>query len=88
MPLLEKAYAKFHMNYDRIGGGSSYDAMRTLTGLPVHRYGISPKHRDWYLKLHKYYASKKFPMTTSCCEESGYGLMMGHAYGLLDVQSV
>ena len=37
-PLYEKAYAKFNQNYDRITGGSGYEGLKALTGMPVQRY--------------------------------------------------
>jgi hypothetical protein len=45
MPLLEKAYAKLHLNYDRIVGGSGAEGLRTLTGMPV--VDINHYH-GWY----------------------------------------
>jgi len=34
MPLLEKAYAKLDLNYDRIAWGNGIEGLRTLTGMP------------------------------------------------------
>lgn len=39
MPLMEKAYAKIHMNYDRIVAGSGIEGLRALTGMPVRNFG-------------------------------------------------
>ena len=33
--IVEKAYAKMHQNYVRLSGGLSFEALRTLTGMPV-----------------------------------------------------
>ena len=35
MPLLEKAYAKFNQNYDRIAWGWGSEGLRTLSGMPT-----------------------------------------------------
>ena len=40
--LLEKAFAKYHGNYEHTNGGSSGTAVRTLSGAPKFMYG----HRD------------------------------------------
>ena len=35
MPLMEKAYAKIHVNYENLIAGSPLEAMRILTGMPT-----------------------------------------------------
>lgn len=37
-PLLEKAYAKVHSNYEMISSGSQAEAARFLTGAPVREF--------------------------------------------------
>jgi len=46
MPLLEKAYAKFNGNYDRLAWGSGFESLRQLSNKPV------------FLFQHKNYAGK------------------------------
>lgn len=39
--------------------------------------------------MHKYFASKNFPMTSGCCHNGGvHGLISGHAYSLLDIKEL
>ena len=41
-PLLEKAYAKLHINYqNQLSGGYNSEALYTLTGMPFVRYSIA-----------------------------------------------
>lgn len=34
-PLLEKAYAKFNQNYDRIESGAGFEALKAMSGMPT-----------------------------------------------------
>jgi len=34
MPIMEKAFAKMNLNYDRIQGGLGFEGLRHLTGMP------------------------------------------------------
>lgn len=89
MPLLEKAFAKLDQNYDSIIGGNGMEGLRTLTGMPVTDI---PNKKDDITRLypiHKYWASRNFPMTTGCCYNGGTdGLISGHAYSLLDIKEL
>ena len=35
LPILEKAYAKFNVNYSNLNGGQPKQALRELTGMPT-----------------------------------------------------
>jgi hypothetical protein len=41
--MLEKAYAKLHVNYANLNYGAAADGLRTLTGMPVSGFGSSKK---------------------------------------------
>ncbi len=38
MPILEKAYAKFNVNYANLNGGNPPEALRELSGMPTMAY--------------------------------------------------
>lgn len=85
MPLLEKAYTKLDVNYDRISGGQGAEGLRRLTGQPT--YYFQHKGQDMQA-IHTYFASKNYPMTSGCCAggtDTADGMTNGHAFTLLDV---
>lgn len=41
LPLLEKAYAKAHVNYEQISSGSQAEAAQFLTGAPAQEYSTN-----------------------------------------------
>lgn len=90
MPIMEKAYAKFDQNYQRIVGGSGQEGLSVLTGAPVastrlgNRSGKSTGEVWSFLKR---MARANYPMTTGCHSKI-YGLISGHAYSVLDVKEL
>jgi len=46
MPLIEKAFAKVHVNYEMMGSGSHSEAARFLTGAPSREYDTSYQSED------------------------------------------
>lgn len=88
MPILEKSYAKFDQNYERIEGGYGREGLRTLTGMPTFMVYNDPSMEDELYPVHKYIADHNYPSVASCCNdvEGGIdGLSTQHAYTLLDV---
>ena len=46
MPLVEKAYAKVHVNYEMVSSGSHAEAARFLTGAPSKDFDTSSTSFD------------------------------------------
>jgi hypothetical protein len=46
MPLVEKAFAKVHVNYEMTSTGSHAEAARFLTGAPSNEYDTSYQSTD------------------------------------------
>jgi len=46
MPLLEKAYAKFNINYLQLNGGNEIEALVALTGKPTATYDAADYTND------------------------------------------
>ncbi|CAN9175119.1 unnamed protein product [Alternaria alternata] len=89
LPLLEKAYAKVHGDYDSIAGGWSGEAVEDLTGgvttkIPTDR--VLDKQRLWEELLQ---AGKKFLFSASSPSIDGddsdarRGLALNHAYSVI-----
>ena len=52
MPILEKAYAKLDVNYDRIAGGWGKEGLRTLTGQPTHNVWLENVNKRYMEPIH------------------------------------
>jgi len=46
LPLIEKAYAKVHVNYEMMSTGSQAEAARFLTGAPAKEYTANIQTND------------------------------------------
>lgn len=85
VPLFEKAYAKFNQNYERIQGGSGFEGLKVLTGMPVQYYPFD-KLGDLEIAWNKFssFTNKNYAMTTPCCTVANPdGLHSAHAYSFL-----
>ncbi|KAG9195132.1 hypothetical protein G6011_00252 [Alternaria panax] len=89
LPLLEKAYAKVHGDYDSIAGGWSGEAVEDLTGgvtTKILTDRVLDKQRLWEELLQ---AGKKFLFSVSSPSMDGddsdvrRGLALSHAYSIL-----
>lgn len=82
MPVLEKAYAKFNLNYAALSGGHEFEALRAMTGMPAGTY----KNEDITWELLADAEAKDYVMTAQCWV-SKYGLVDGHAYSVLGLNA-
>ena len=87
MPLLEKAYAKFNINYLQLNGGNEIEALVALTGKPTATYDTADYSNDALFDLIHDADQKKYIMTGGC-HVSLHNIVDGHAYtviGALDL---
>ena len=82
IPIVEKAYAKVHGNYERLGLGWMTEAMRILTGAPSYQYMTNQlnESRVWEIAQA---ADQSGYLLTAATDHVSYGLAAGHAYTLL-----
>lgn len=86
-PLLEKAYAKFHVFYGNISGGWPHEAMWDMTNMPsVQYYTYSQNDKELFDTIHE--ADRKHWNMSLANFRSAYGLAGGHAYSLMDALKV
>lgn len=84
MAILEKAFAKAHINYDNIIGGHMAEGMRKLSGMPTADLPDSFKYdANAMRKALKMYSDRDYPLTSACCNQAYGQLYSGHAYTVL-----
>jgi len=99
VPIAEKAYAKLHGGYEAIESGTITDALKDLTGESVKILRLDEdaefKDRSYLWKMLLHYLKESFLM--GCAieasgarveQENEYGLLMNHAYSIIDCQEV
>ncbi|EAR84910.2 calpain family cysteine protease (macronuclear) [Tetrahymena thermophila SB210] len=90
--LLEKAYAKAYGSYEIIEGGNPAHALRDLTGAPCENVDNLTADEFWkYLEQNDNQQNVLTCYTKSTNvreEENELGILSGHAYSILDHQSV
>lgn len=86
MPLLEKAYAKFVGTFAGINAGNGWEALRALTGMPVAHYTSMDYTAGEILDIIQDGDERHYVMYAGC-HFSQYGLVAGHAYSVLGVNS-
>ena len=91
-PILEKAFAKYHGNYEHIVGGDPRMAVRTLTGFPhyIVNHDSSLNKEELWTKLQDHVAHPTDIITSGTPNSAGGdsdsnadGLVMSHAYSLI-----
>jgi hypothetical protein len=89
LPLLEKAYAKVHGDYDSIAGGYSGEAVEDLTGgvtTKILTDRILSKSRLWKELLHvnkEFLFSASSPGSYGDDSDARRGLALSHAYSVI-----
>lgn len=84
VPILEKAFAKMHVNYANLDGGYPDTALRELTGMPTKSYNVLDQSNEEFFKIVSHADAKNWIMVGACMKEE-YGLVGFHAYTLLGV---
>ena len=74
LPLLEKAYAKVNVNYEKLGLGWMAEAMRTLTNAPSQKYETSSLNSNTIWSIMSV-ADKRHFLLTAATNQSVYGLV-------------
>ena len=92
-PILEKAFAKYHGNYEHIIGGNPASAIKTLYGAPWTQLEHKDVDEDTLWNTLK--ASDENDNVIQCGTmgnnhfmKGGSGLAMGHAYTVLGVKEL
>lgn len=92
MPLLEKAYAKFDQNYERIIAGSGAEGLRSLTAMPTKSYMMNGQY-DAFKTVDKLWefmvktTNRDFPQTAGT-RKSKDNIVNYHAYTVLQAQEI
>ena len=99
VPLVEKAYAKFHGSYDNIEGGHVHTALEELTNGAGQRWSLRDKDVEqmfhtgelWQKMLRwrqRSYLMGAGSPAGSDTDVSALGIVQGHAYSILDVATI
>lgn len=79
MPLIEKAFAKVHVNYEMISSGTQAEAARFLTGSPAREFVLN-RELDKEISTNIDSALKKGYIVTAACFNDWKGLVAGNGY--------
>ena len=83
LPLLEKAFAKVHVNYEMISSGTQAEAARFLTGAPTKEFDTNQRTvEDVWMSITN--ALRHEYLITSACFIEKNGLIAGHGYIVKD----
>lgn len=79
LPLIEKAFAKVHVNYEMISSGDHAEAARFLTGSPSSEFVSNLQQPEEIWMKIKNALDNDFMITAACFNEWN-GLVAGHGY--------
>lgn len=81
--MIEKAYAKAHVNYEMISSGTHGEAVAFLTGAPSHEFKTSVASVDdiWQSVTEAVMSNN---LVTAVCYTEWQGLVAGHGYIIKD----
>ena len=83
LPLIEKAFAKVHVNYEMISSGTQAEAARFLTGAPSVEYMTNIETIDEIWSSVNNAVRNNYLITAACFIEQK-GLVAGHGYIVKD----
>ncbi|KAF8519740.1 cysteine proteinase [Hysterangium stoloniferum] len=85
VPLIEKAYAKFHGDYESLNGGSTCEALEDMTGFVSIRpsFDIIDPDDFWHNNLKLVGTDRLFECHMGSDGEVHIGLIGNHAYSIL-----
>jgi hypothetical protein len=83
LPLIEKAFAKVHVNYEMISSGTQSEAARFLTGAPSEEYVTNVETIDEIWSSVNNAVRNNYLLTAACFIEQK-GLVAGHGYIVTD----
>ena len=83
LPLIEKAFAKVHVNYEMLSSGTHAEAAQFLTGAPAHEFvsNIQTIDEIWMSLTN---SIRSDFMITAACYIDSKGLVAGHGYIVKD----
>ena len=89
VPLAEKAFAKFFVNYENMDGGNMVESLSVLTGMPTKTYKSSENTDDEMFNHIVDFDTKQWVMTASNINANAVnGLPGGHAYTCLGAKEL
>jgi len=87
LPILEKAYAKWNVNYANLSGGWMSEALHNLTNMPAGQVRTAGMSADAIWAFLSHADKEKWVITTACFKKRN-GLVAGHAYTVIGVATV
>lgn len=87
IPLVEKAYAKVHVNYEMISSGTQAEAARFLLGAPAEEF-VTNSQQDQEIMFNIRNAIQNQYIITAACFNDWNGLVAGNGYIVKNIYNV